>query len=117
MADTGDVGSKVLFMITQGLAIGAMTASRRLAQAAEQKAMENSYRMAEFGCGADVVGATVGSPVVGPAVSELRQMVESLQQQVQELHRRQEMLERKEQVQQMQQMQPMPLADDTQELI
>lgn len=111
MADTGDVGSKVLFMITQGLAIGAMTASRRLAALLEAKALENSYRMADFGCGAEMVGATVG--VVGPQVTELRSMVERLEQQVQELNRRQELLERKEHGVQY----AGPLSDDTQELI
>ncbi|CAK9019079.1 Uncharacterized protein SCF082_LOCUS14367 [Durusdinium trenchii] len=75
-----------------------MAASRKMAELAEAtaKATESSYRMAEFGCtGAEMVGATVGSPVmVGPAVQELQSTVERLEQQVQDLSKRQAMMER-----------------------
>eukprot|EP00434_Breviolum_minutum_P034154 symbB.v1.2.030219.t1/scaffold3380.1/size79486/5 len=87
--DAGDVGGKVFFLITQGLAIASMAASLS----------ETSYRMAEFGCtGAEMVGATVatvGSPVaVAPPTAELQSIVERLDQQVQDLSRRQAMMEK-----------------------
>ncbi|CAK9029238.1 unnamed protein product [Durusdinium trenchii] len=94
--DAGELGGKVLFIITQGVSISSMAASRKMAELAEAKATESSYRMAEFGCtGAEMVGATVGSPVmVGPAVQELQSTVERLEQQVQDLSKRQAMMER-----------------------
>lgn len=125
--DAGDVGGKVFFLITQGLAIASMAASRRLAELAEVRASESNYRMAEFGCtGAEMVGATVGttvgSPVmVGPAMNELQSTVERLDQQVQELNRRQAMMEkelasRKEAPRDLMQTDPIG-QDNTQELL
>lgn len=95
--DVGDVGGKVLFIITQSIAIASMSSSRRFAELAEAKAVENSYRMAEFGCtGAEVVGAAVSGPVGAPvsvaAFKELQSQVELLQQQVQELSRSQDLI-------------------------
>ncbi|CAE7564886.1 unnamed protein product [Symbiodinium pilosum] len=95
--DVGDVGGKVLFVITQGIAIASMSSSRRFAELAEAKAVENSYRMAEFGCtGAEVVGASVGAvgtPVSVNAFQDLQSQVEHLQRQVLELSRRQDLMQ------------------------
>ncbi|CAJ1378094.1 unnamed protein product [Effrenium voratum] len=90
--EPGEVGGKVLFLITQGIAISSMVGSRRLAEFAEAKAAESSYRMAQFGCtGAEMVGATVGSPIA--VTQELQATVERLQQEVHDLRKRQVALE------------------------
>eukprot|EP00435_Cladocopium_sp_Y103_P073007 s159_g42.t1 len=124
--DAGDVGGKVFFLITQGLAIASMGASRRLAELAEARSSESNYRMAEFGCtGAEMVGATVGttvgSPVMVGAMNDLQSTVERLDQQVQELSRRQAMMEkelasRKEAPRDLMQTDPIG-QDNTQELL
>eukprot|EP00931_Biecheleriopsis_adriatica_P095055 TRINITY_DN6868_c0_g3_i3.p1 TRINITY_DN6868_c0_g3~~TRINITY_DN6868_c0_g3_i3.p1 ORF type:complete len:341 (+),score=87.85 TRINITY_DN6868_c0_g3_i3:38-1024(+) len=85
--EAADIGGKVLFIMTQGIAVASMASSRRFAEADEARSMDASYRMAEFGNGGNMFGATnsevVGQAVsVGPAVQELHSQMEELQQKV-----------------------------------
>jgi len=84
LEDTSEVGGKVLFTLSQAIAMSTMWGSRFYADKASPSALPGPGGFPGPG-GHTQMGTIVGAPVAGPSNLELQQQVKELQQQVREL--------------------------------
>mmetsp|Transcript_118407 Transcript_118407/g.331583 ORF Transcript_118407/g.331583 Transcript_118407/m.331583 type:complete len:314 (+) Transcript_118407:166-1107(+) len=87
LEDQGEVGGKVLFSLTQGLAMALMFGSREMADRAIANGSGPPGAPRTGAPHSSELGVIVGAPVSGLAAAELQQQVKELQEQVRELVR------------------------------
>lgn len=85
LEDPAEVGGKVLFGLTQGIAMSAMATSRRLAEAAEAQQARSVVGEASWVAGGGTSMSVIGAGSNGPSNQELHVQIQQLQQQVSDL--------------------------------